>query len=73
MSVRPRWEWALLGVDGEPAERVGPAFTARFDAEQWIGEHWRDLAAQGVRQARLLHEGAPVGASLDLARPSAPA
>jgi hypothetical protein len=59
----------LDGPDDRPA---GPVFTARYDAEQWIGEHWRGLAAQGVVTAQLVHEGGPVGAPLDLVVPDAP-
>ena len=67
MSVRPQWEWALLGSDGHRSERpVGPVFTSRFDAEQWIGEHWRALAGQGVARAQLLHTGESVGAAIEL-------
>lgn len=67
MSVRPQWQWVLLGRDGSRVERpVGPVFTNRFDAEQWVGAHWRTLAAQGVASTRLENEGRPVGAELDL-------
>jgi hypothetical protein len=67
MSVRPQWQWLLLDPDGEPVDRpIGPVFTSRFDAEQWIGSHWRTLASQGVAGARLIHEGQPVGSVLDL-------
>ncbi len=71
VSVRPRWEWVLLGADGEPADRAaGPVFTARFDAEQWLGEHWRSLAGQQVAGAQLVHEGTPVGRLLALVEPT---
>ncbi|MBU4214171.1 MAG: hypothetical protein KJ792_05900 [Actinobacteria bacterium] len=67
MSVRPQWQWSLLGVDGERVDRpVGPVFTSRFDAEQWVGAHWRTLASQDVASAQLMNEGQPVGAVLDL-------
>ncbi|MCL2466823.1 MAG: hypothetical protein FWF02_09380 [Micrococcales bacterium] len=68
MSVRPRWEWVLRDADGRTADRpAGPAFTTRFDAEQWIGEHWRSLAAADVASAQLVNEGEPVGSLLPLA------
>jgi len=67
VSVRPRWEWVLLDADGQPTDRpAGPVFTARFDAEQWIGEHWRSLADNQVASAQLSHEGEPVGRPLSL-------
>jgi hypothetical protein len=68
MSVRPRWVWRLVQEEGSaPPE---PVFTSRFDAEQWLGERWRDLAAQGVVQVTLLHEGEPVAAPIDLSVPT---
>lgn len=59
--MRPRWQWQLLDDAGVELDRPSsPVFTARFDAETWLGEHWRGLSAQGARTARLLHEGVPV-------------
>ena len=67
MSLRPQWEWRLDGADGERLERpVSPVFTSQFDAEQWLGEHWRGLAAQGVGRATLLHKGAPKAPTVPL-------
>jgi len=66
--IEPLWTWRLRADDGSPAPDVSsPAFSTRFDAEHWLGAHWRDLAAQGVGSARLRHEGADVGAPLPLA------
>ncbi|TQL03904.1 hypothetical protein [Cellulomonas sp. SLBN-39] len=65
---RPRWQWRLLDAAAVPVERPGsPVFLARFEAEQWLGEHWRALAGQGVRTAVLQHDGADTGPPLDLA------
>lgn len=67
MVVRPQWEWRFDDAEGRAVDRpVSPVFTTQYDAEQWIGEHWRALAAQGVRTATLLHEGAPATAPLAL-------
>ena len=41
-------------------------FTTQYDAEQWLGEHWRTLAAQGVQAVGLLHEGAQATPTLTL-------
>ena len=41
-------------------------FTTQYDAEQWLGEHWRTLAAQGVHAVGLLHEGAQATPTLTL-------
>ncbi len=48
------------------AAPVSPLFASQFDAEQWLGEHWRELAAQDVAVARLLHEGVPASAPVPL-------
>jgi len=67
MVVRPQWEWRFDDAQGQAVDRpVSPVFTTQYDAEQWVGEHWRALAAQGVHTATLLHEGAPATAPLRL-------
>lgn len=67
VTVRPRWRWRLLTGDGQEVGRpTSPVFLARFDAEQWVGEHWRGLAAQGVRTVVLEHDGDDVSAPLPL-------
>lgn len=61
MSVRARWEWRLEDSSGHAVERPGsPVFDARVDAEEWLGDHWRTLAAQHVAVAVLLNEGESV-------------
>ena len=56
--TRPQWAWEFLEADGTRLDRpVSPAFTSRFDAESWLGEHWRRLVEDGVGAARLLHQG----------------
>lgn len=56
--IRPQWVWEMLDAAGAVlAEPVSPVFTNRFDAEQWLGEGWRDLAAAGVASAHLVHNG----------------
>ncbi len=65
--IRPRWEWALEDVDGRKLPQpLSPVFTTQFDAEQWIGEHWRELATQGAAVARLLHDGTQATPSVEL-------
>lgn len=59
--MRARWEWRLQDGDGQVLARPSsPVFEARYDAEEWLGDHWRALAAQGVAGAVLLHEGETV-------------
>jgi len=70
MVVRPRWQWRLVGPDGRTVDRPGsPVFLARFEAEQWLGEHWRSLVGQGVRRAVLQNDGddLPPGVELPVA------
>ncbi|GAB4086127.1 hypothetical protein GCM10028784_27570 [Myceligenerans cantabricum] len=56
--IRPRWEWALHDDEGARLpESVTPVFTNQFDAEQWLGEHWRSLADRGATSATLHHDG----------------
>ncbi|GAB2474277.1 hypothetical protein [Xylanimonas ulmi] len=69
-AIRPRWEWALVDEAGallDPA--LSPVFTTQYDAEEWLGERWRSLAAGGAVEARLLHDGAPATAPLPLRAP----
>lgn len=67
MTPRPAWDWDFLDAAEQPMDQpVSPAFGNRFDAEAWLGESWRQLAAQGVAAARLAHHGEPVGAALPL-------
>ncbi len=64
---RPEWRWDFSGPDGTaPARPVSPAFTARFDAEEWLGDNWRDLAGHGVANAILRRGDEPVGAPVPL-------
>ncbi len=56
--MRPRWQWQLLDGTGVELDRPSsPVFTARFDAETWLGEHWRSLLDSGVDQVSLLEDG----------------
>lgn len=53
MSV-PAWTWTWLDECGAAVEGpLSPAFTSRFDAETWLGQVWRQRAAEGVATARL--------------------
>ena len=68
MTTRPAWDWDLLDAQDRLLDQpLSPAFTSRFDAEAWLGETWRQLAAQGVAAARLAHHGVPAAPPLPLA------
>jgi hypothetical protein len=52
------WSWRLEAADtadgaATPAEPV-PTHANQADAETWLGEHWRELAEQGVTHVTLL-------------------
>ncbi|ROS73034.1 hypothetical protein [Cellulomonas sp. PhB143] len=63
MTRPPQWEWLFVAA---AATRPSPVFTNQYDAEQWLGEHWRSLAAEGVVRASLMHDGAVVTAPVEL-------
>ena len=44
-------------------------FASQGDAETWLGEHWRVLAAAGAHEAALLDDGRQVYGPLRLALP----
>ena len=68
--IRPQWEWALDDADARQlSEPVTPVFTAQYDAEQWLGEHWRELAELGVARVRLLHDGTQAAPAVELRAP----
>lgn len=47
--------WRLEAADGTPmAGPTVPSHTNQSDAESWLGEEWRALAAAGVAQVTLL-------------------
>lgn len=63
----PQWTWTFQGADGQPADApISPVFTNQFDAEQWLGQGWRELAGSGIAAAVLLNEGRPAAAAVRL-------
>jgi len=68
--IRAQWEWALDDAEGRPLDRpISPVFGNQFDAEQWLGEHWRELVRQDVAVARLMHDGTQAAAPVALQTP----
>jgi hypothetical protein len=55
------WTWRYLGEAGETTDAgagvdgAGAEFPTQSDAESWLGENWRELAAAGV-DAVVLHD-----------------
>lgn|GEM_PF-884952 len=67
-ALRPQWAWELAGAGGAVLDRpLSPVFATRFDAEEWLGMHWRTLRDQGVRTAVLRNDGTTVPPVHDLA------
>lgn len=62
------WTWRLEAVDGsELASPPSPVHSNQSDAESWLGEHWRELAAAGVAQATLFDDDHEVYGPMPLA------
>lgn len=55
-----RWSWRLLAATGSDLDATTPAASSRFDAEGWLGENWRRLAAEGAAHAVLVRDGSEV-------------
>jgi hypothetical protein len=51
------WSWRYEGVDGESVTGPAETFSSQADAESWIGQAWRELAAAGVTQVVLVEDG----------------
>ena len=52
------WTWRLEDAEGKVVTGpASPPHPTQSDAETWIGETWRDLAAAGVAQVSLFEDG----------------
>jgi hypothetical protein len=50
------WSWRYEGTDGQAVTGPAEAFGSQADAESWIGQAWRDLAAKGVTSVILVED-----------------
>lgn len=50
------WSWRYEDADGGPASGPTEAFSSQADAESWIGQTWRELAASGVATVLLVED-----------------
>ena len=49
------FHWRFTPADVVAVEPGAPSsFTSQSDAESWVGESWRELAAAGVRSVTLI-------------------
>jgi hypothetical protein len=56
--VSVSWVWRLESADGTPSQALpSPAHPSQSDAESWLGETWRELAAAGIAQVTLFEDG----------------
>lgn len=69
-APRRHWTWRFVDADGAPLEggvdAPSPPAASRYDAELWLGESWRTLAAEGAARAILECDGTAIGAGVDL-------
>jgi hypothetical protein len=64
-----QWTWTYFDADagamtGEALVLTG--FPSQSEAESWLGEQWRELAAAGVDAVTLEHDGAVVYGPMSL-------
>ncbi len=50
------WSWRYEGVDGQSVSGPVETFSSQTDAESWIGQTWRELAADGVVTVSLVED-----------------
>ena len=48
------WSWRYEDAAGQPATGPAETFSSQSDAESWIGQTWRELAAGGVTTVVLM-------------------
>ncbi|MBQ1072895.1 hypothetical protein KBX06_06930 [Micromonospora sp. C31] len=50
------WSWRYEGANGDAVEGPAESFSSQADAESWIGQAWRELAASGVTSVALVED-----------------
>ncbi|MBI3685880.1 MAG: hypothetical protein HY241_00835 [Actinobacteria bacterium] len=61
------WTWRYLDAAGVALDRPETeSFTNQSDAESWLGEHWRELHADGVLSVVLLRDDQKVYGPMSL-------
>lgn len=61
------WTWRLEAADGSELDSSpSPVHANQSDAETWLGEQWRSLAASGIAQVTLLDGGSVVYGPMSL-------
>ena len=57
------WRWRY---DGTAGAELGDEFPSQADAEAWLGDHWRDLQAEGISAVTLLEDDRDVYGPMSL-------
>lgn len=50
------WAWRYEGATGQNESGTSETFPSQSDAESWLGQSWRELAAAGVATAVLMED-----------------
>ena len=50
------WSWRYENVDGQPVAGPTETFSSQADAESWLGQQWRELAAAGIAKVSLVED-----------------
>ena len=50
------WTWRYENAQGEVIEGPSETFASQSDAESWVGQTWRELAAHGVFRVALYED-----------------
>jgi hypothetical protein len=50
------WAWRYEDADGGLVTGPAETFSSQADAESWIGQNWRQLAAEGVARVTLVED-----------------
>ncbi|WP_026925351.1 hypothetical protein [Glycomyces arizonensis] len=54
------WTWQIEDADGNALDTPDSDLGSQGDAESWLGERWRDFAAEGATTAVLKEDGKTV-------------
>jgi hypothetical protein len=50
------WTWRYEDGEGRPVDGPGEVFSSQADAESWVGQTWRELAAAGIASVILFED-----------------
>jgi hypothetical protein len=50
------WSWRYESGEGKPVSGPNETFPSQADAESWLGQSWKELAAAGATTVVLLED-----------------